>query len=160
MTSSLLLLGLEEKPGYRLGSKLCPPPPPPTQSLAWLLLQVSLALGLRSPSFISPHRSHRLAWAGANPSAAQTQLPPGPGDAPPQPRATILQPPETPASGITHTSVWERGQGDGLVKGAEPSSLGTSSRVSQGEAAWVLATPPLREHQADLHARACLWRAG
>lgn len=46
------------------------------------------------------------------------------------------------------------------MKGAEPSSLGTSSRVSQGEAAWVLATPPLREHQADLHARACLWGAG
>lgn len=110
---------------------------------------------IRPPTQISS-----LGVGRADPSAAQTQLPPGPGDAPPQPRATILQPPETPASGVTHTFVWERGQGRGLVKGAEPSSLGTSSRVSQGEAAWVLATPTLREHQADLHARACLWRAG
>lgn len=62
------------------------PHPPPTQGLPWLLPWASLALGLRSPSLISPHRSHRLVWAGANPLGAQTQLPPGPGDAPALPR--------------------------------------------------------------------------
>lgn len=84
-TSSLLLLGLEVKPGCRLCSQLTPPPPPP-QGLPWLLPWASLALGLRSPSLVSPHRCHRLVWARAKPLGAQPRLPPGPGDAPPLPR--------------------------------------------------------------------------
>lgn len=41
-----------------------------------------------------------------------------------QPRATILQPPGTPASGVTHTSVWEPRAGGWPGEGGGTQQLG------------------------------------
>lgn len=113
-TSLLLLLGLEEKPGCRLCSQLPPPAPDTGPSVAppmgvpcsWPQVTFtrlptqgsSLGMG-RGQSFGSTDSAAPRPWRC--PTIAKVT----------QPRATILQSPETRASGVTHTSVWEQRAG-------------------------------------------------